>query len=104
MSSENVSPSSSAWTYDSAAVYPMKSVSNRSIIGAFGPPLGALDPGLRQDRLLLLAAFDEPLGLETLQHLAGRCPRDAEHLRYARSDRRRLPGSGLYSPIGNARK
>ena len=32
--------------------------------------LGALDAGGRQDRLLLLAALDEPLGLEALQHLA----------------------------------
>ena len=34
--------------------------------------LGTLDPGFGQDRLLLLAALDEPVGLEPLQHLAGR--------------------------------
>ena len=32
--------------------------------------LGPLDPGRRQDRLLVLAALDEPVGLEPLQHLA----------------------------------
>ena len=42
--------------------------------------LGPLDAGRRQDRLLLLAALDEPVGLEPLQHLAGRGARDAEHL------------------------
>ena len=34
-------------------------------------PLGALDADGRQDRLLLLAALDEALGLEALQHLSG---------------------------------
>ena len=43
---------------------------------------------------LLLAALDEPVGLEPLQHLAGRGARDAEHLRDARGDRRR-PGGRL---------
>ena len=33
-----------------------------------------------QDRLLVLAALDEALGLEALQHLPGRGPRDAEHV------------------------
>ena len=42
--------------------------------------LGALDPGVGQDRLLLLAALDEPFGLEPLQHLAGGGTRDAEHV------------------------
>ena len=32
--------------------------------------LRALDPGRREDRLLLLAALDEPLRLEPLEHLA----------------------------------
>ena len=58
-------------------------------------PLGALDPGLGQDRLLLLAALDETLGLEPLQHLAGRRARDAEHVGDARGDRRRAAGVGL---------
>ncbi len=48
--------------------------------------LGALDPGLGEDRLLLLAALDEALGLEALQHLARRRARDAEHLGDARGD------------------
>ena len=43
-------------------------------------PLGPFDAARRQDRLLLLAALDEALGLEALQHLAGGRPRDAEHL------------------------
>ena len=38
---------------------------------------------------LLLAALDEPLGLEPLQHLAGGGARDAEHLRHAGRDRGR---------------
>jgi hypothetical protein len=33
--------------------------------------LGALAPGLGEDRLLLLPALDQPLRLEPLQHLAG---------------------------------
>ena len=33
-----------------------------------------------EDRLLVLAAFDQTLGLEPLQHLAGRGARNAEHL------------------------
>jgi hypothetical protein len=53
-------------------------------------PLGALDPGLGQERLLVLAALDEPVGLEPLQHLAGRGTRDAEHLGDARGDRGRV--------------
>ena len=65
----------------------------------------ALGAGRREDRLLVLAALDEPLGLEPLQHLAGRGARDAEHLRDPRGDRRRRPVvAGRYSPIGNARK
>ena len=52
-------------------------------------PLGALAAGRRQDRLLVLAALDEPLRLEPLQHLAGRRARDAEHLGDARGERRR---------------
>ena len=42
--------------------------------------LGPLAPGGGQDRLLVLASLHEALGLETLQHLAGRGTRDAEHL------------------------
>jgi hypothetical protein len=53
-------------------------------------PLCALDSRVGQDRLLVLAALDEPLGLEALQHLAGRGPRDAEHLGHARRDRGRV--------------
>ena len=34
----------------------------------------------------MLAALDEPLGLEPLQHLARRGARDAEHLGHARRD------------------
>ena len=52
-------------------------------------PLRALDPGVGQDRLLLLAALDEPFGLEPLQHLAGGCTRDTEHVGNARGDRGR---------------
>ena len=47
-------------------------------------------PGLGQDRLLVLAALDEPFGLEPLQHLAGRRARDAEHLGDARRERRQV--------------
>ena len=64
----------------------------------------ALDPLRREDRLLLLAALDEAVGLEPLQHLAGRRARDAEHLGDARRDRGRSRSTGRYSPIGNARK
>ena len=45
-------------------------------------------PGLGQDRLLALAALDEPFRLEPLQHLAGRRARDAEHLGDPRRERR----------------
>ena len=62
-------------------------------------------PAGGEDRLLVLAALDEPLGLEPLQHLARRGARDAEHLGDARGDRLRRPGRrGRYSPIGKARK
>jgi hypothetical protein len=44
--------------------------------------------GRGQDRLLVLPALDEPLGLEPLQHLAGRGTRDAEHLCHPRRQRR----------------
>ena len=67
--------------------------------------LGPLAPGLGEDRLLLLAALDEPVRLEPLQHLAGRGARDAEHLGDARRERRRAVSvGGRYSPIGKARK
>ena len=56
--------------------------------------LGAHGPGRGQERLLVVAALDEPFGLEPLQHLAGRRPRDAEHLGHTRRDRRRAAGIG----------
>ncbi|HEX6489984.1 MAG TPA: adenylate/guanylate cyclase domain-containing protein [Gaiellaceae bacterium] len=49
--------------------------------------LGAFAPARGQDRLLLLAALDQALGLEALQHLAGRGPGDAEHLGDAGGER-----------------
>ena len=52
--------------------------------------LGPLAARLGQDRLLALAALDEPLRLEPLQHLAGRRARDAEHLGDAGRERRQL--------------
>ena len=61
-------------------------------------------PGRGQDRLLVLAALDEALRLEALQHLARRRARDAEHLGDARRERRAAPSRGRYSPIGKARK
>ena len=53
-------------------------------------------PGCGQDRLLARAALDEPLGLEPLQHLAGRGARHAEHLGDARGEcrMRRCPEGG----------
>ena len=51
--------------------------------------LGPLPARRRQDRLLVLAALDEPVLLEPLEHLAGGRPGDAEHLRDARGERRR---------------
>ena len=51
--------------------------------------LRALAAGRRQQRLLVLAALDQPFALEPLQHLAGRGARDAEHLGHARRERRR---------------
>ena len=56
--------------------------------------LGAHGSGRGQERLLVVAALDEPFGLEPLQHLAGRRPRDAEHLGHTRGDRRRAAGVG----------
>ena len=52
-------------------------------------PLGALCALRREDRLLLLAPLDEPIGLEPLQHLSGGGARHAEHLGDARGDRGR---------------
>src|SRR5437868_2446644 len=52
-------------------------------------PLRALPPGLGEERLLALAALDQALGLEPLEHLAGRRPRDMQHLRHARCQGRR---------------
>ena len=93
MSSLNVPPSSSAWTCASAAVYPMKSVSSRSMMRCLRTTLRARSvPAGREDRFLVLAALDETLGLEPLQHLAGRRARDAEHLGDAGGDRLRRAG------------
>ena len=50
-------------------------------------------PRRGEDRLLLVAALDEAVGLEPLQHLPGGRARDAEHLGHARGDRGR-PGRG----------
>jgi hypothetical protein len=52
--------------------------------------LRPLDPRVGEDRLLLLAALDEAVGLEPLQHLAGGRARDPEHLGHARGDRGRV--------------
>ena len=49
-------------------------------------------PAVGEERLLALAALDQPLRLEPLQHLAGRRARDAEHLGDARRERRRPAG------------
>ena len=46
-----------------------------------------LRAGRGEDRLLVLAALDEPFGLQALQHLARRGAGDAEHLGDARGDR-----------------
>ena len=54
--------------------------------------LGALAPGLREQRFFPRAALDEPFGFEPLEHLARRRPRDAEHLRNPRRQRRRSAG------------
>src|SRR5205823_286021 len=54
--------------------------------------LGPLAPGRGQDRLLVLAALDEPLGLEPLQHLARGRPRDPEHFCHAGRQRGRAGG------------
>jgi hypothetical protein len=59
------------------------------------PAHDALGPGaagLRQERLLALPALDEAVGLEPLEHLAGRRARDAEHLGDTRGERGR-PGA-----------
>jgi len=58
-------------------------------------PARPFRPGLRQDRLLVLAALDEALRLEALQHLAGRGTRDVEHLGHACRDRLRPAGDRL---------
>ena len=49
--------------------------------------LGACAPRLGEDRLLLLAAFDQALALESLQHLTGRRTGDSEHLGHTRGER-----------------
>ncbi len=58
-------------------------------------PLRALRALDCEDRLLLLAALDEPVCLEALQHLAGGRPGDAEHLRHPRGDRGRAGGRAV---------
>ena len=65
--------------------------------------LGPLDAGRRQDRLLVLAALDEPVGLEALQHLAGRA-RETPSISATREAIAFDAVAGRYSPIGNARK
>src|SRR3954454_12824101 len=55
----------------------------------------ALGAGGCEDRFLVLAALDEALGFEPLQHLPGGRARDAEHLADAGRDRLRRPGRGL---------
>ena len=71
MSSVNVSPISSACTCDSDGRVAHE-VGEEPLDDAVlaDDPLGALDPGGREDRLLLLASLDEPVDLEPLQHLA----------------------------------
>jgi len=64
-------------------------------------PLRALPPGRRQQRLLVLAALDQALALEPLEHLSRRRPRDAEHLRDARRQR---GGTGAQRPVFADRK
>ena len=54
--------------------------------------LGALAAALGEERLLLLAALDQALRLEPLEHLAGRGARDVQHLGDARGERR-APGA-----------
>ena len=44
-------------------------------------------PLRREDRLLVLAALDQAVGLEALQHLAGRGAGDAEHVGDADGER-----------------
>ena len=56
--------------------------------------LRALAAGRRQQRLLVLAALDQPFALEALEHLSGRRARDAEHLGHARRERRRAAAQG----------
>src|SRR3954471_8921545 len=50
-------------------------------------PLAAAGAALREERFLPLAALDQPVRFEPLQHLAGRRARDAEHLGDARRER-----------------
>ena len=60
-------------------------------------PLARSVPLGGEDGLLLVAALDEPVRLEALQHLPGRGARDAEHLGDAGRDRGR-PGRGPVLP------
>ena len=57
-------------------------------------------PLLGQDRLLVLAALDEALGLEALQHLAGGRAGDAEHVGDADGERGRALRLRLVLPDG----
>ena len=89
ISSSNVSPSSSARSCDSYA-----GVAHEVGEQPLDDPvladdaLGPLAAALGEQRLLLLAALDQALGLEPLQHLAGRGARDVEHLGDARGEGR----------------
>ena len=52
-------------------------------------PLRSHTPARSQERLLARAALDQALGLEPLQHLAGRRARHAEHLGHSGRERQR---------------
>ena len=62
--------------------------------------LGPLAARLGEQRLLAHAALDEPICLEPLQHLAGRGPRHAQHLRDPRGQRRRAGAVRCVFPDG----
>ena len=88
ISSLNVSPISSARSCDSYPGVPHEvgqeplddPVLAHDTLCPFAARLG-------EKRLLLLAALDQALGLEALQHLPGRSARDVEHLGDARGER-----------------
>ena len=60
--------------------------------------LGVLATLRRQDRFLMLAALDEALGLESLQHLSRRGARDAQHVGDADGERGGALRLGLVLP------